>query len=240
MIRFQGYERPRPVLRRCRTAAATLCLMAALGIVGVTYPANGAGSLPELPTRQAAVSTYGEAGWQRMQQWPTLVERLRGQPIEVQLAGVNAFFNQLRFVDDVDVWHVEDYWATPLEFLGVGAGDCEDFAMAKYLTLIELGVADETLRLHYVKYIPFDQFHMVVTWTSSPGAQPLVLDNIVKSIEPASARNDLTPIYSFNTSHLWISKLGDTGRQVGDASRLSLWQDWQRRLEAKTLRDPRD
>ncbi|WP_223160977.1 transglutaminase-like cysteine peptidase [Salinicola aestuarinus] len=225
--------------RRWRRRAAVCCLLGALGLAGGPFGAIGAVSAPELPSRSAAVSTYGEAGWQRIQQWPKLVEQMRGQPVEVQLAGVNAFFNQLRFVDDIDIWHVEDYWATPLEFLGVGAGDCEDFAMAKYLTLLQLGVPDDALRLHYVKYIPFDQFHMVVTWTPSPGAQPVVLDNIVKTLEPASSRRDLTPIYSFNGSHLWISKLDDAGRQVGDASRLSLWQDWQQRLENKTLRDPR-
>ena len=100
-------------------------------------------ALPRLPSRQEVASLYGDAGWQRLQQWPVLIDRLQGRSIQRQLAGVNDFFNQLRFVDDIDIWHVEDYWATPFEFLGVGAGDCEDFAMAKYLTLRELGVPDD-------------------------------------------------------------------------------------------------
>ncbi|WP_298839411.1 transglutaminase-like cysteine peptidase [uncultured Salinicola sp.] len=196
-------------------------------------------ALPKLPPRQEVVSIYGQAGWQRIQQWPVLIDQLQGRSVETQLKGVNDFFNQLRFVDDVDVWQVEDYWATPFEFLGVGAGDCEDFAMAKYLTLRELGVPDNQLRLHYVKYIPYDQFHMVVTWAPSAATPPVVLDNIDKRIEPASSRNDLLPIYSFNGSHLWISKLGGGGREVGESSRLSLWQNWQQRLDDGSLRNPR-
>ncbi|OLO06488.1 hypothetical protein BTW08_17345 [Salinicola sp. MH3R3-1] len=211
-------------------------------VVALTLGSSGfpVDALPRLPPRQQVETLYGANGWQRIQQWPALIDRLQGRSIEVKLAGVNDFFNQLRFVDDIDVWHVKDYWATPFEFLGVGAGDCEDFAMAKYLTLRELGVSDDQLRLHYVKYIPYDQFHMVVTWAASPTSPPIVLDNIVKTLEPASKRKDLVPIYSFNGSHLWISKLSGGGREVGESSRLSLWQSWQQRLDNGTLRNPRD
>ncbi|WP_342593816.1 transglutaminase-like cysteine peptidase [Salinicola lusitanus] len=214
-------------------------LLGLLCLLGMFQFGPVAQALPKLPPRQEVVSIYGQAGWQRIQQWQVLIDRLQGRSVNMQLAGVNDFFNQLRFVDDIEVWHVEDYWATPFEFLGVGAGDCEDFAMAKYLTLRELGVPDNQLRLHYVKYIPYDQFHMVVTWASSATTPPVVLDNIDKRIEPASRRNDLLPIYSFNGSHLWISKLGGGGREVGESSRLSLWQNWQQRLDDGTLRNPR-
>ncbi|WP_198651849.1 transglutaminase-like cysteine peptidase [Salinicola sp. RZ23] len=223
-------------LRRPGSVAAWLVLACLVALLGGQTAVE---ALPRLPPKSEVVRLYGAAGWQRIQQWPVLIDRLQGRSVGTQLKGVNDFFNQLRFLDDIDVWHVKDYWATPFEFLGVGAGDCEDFAMAKYLTLRELGVPEDQLRLHYVKYIPYDQFHMVVTWAPTPTTPPVVLDNIDKRIEPASQRNDLLPIYSFNGSHLWISKLNGSGRQVGDASRLSLWQNWQQRLEQGTLRDPR-
>ncbi|WP_232823911.1 transglutaminase-like cysteine peptidase [Salinicola sp. CPA57] len=230
----------RSVLERGTSGRRALRLLGLAGMVVLLQSGlPAAEALPRLPPEQQVVSIYGQTGWQRIRQWQVLIDQLQGRAVNTQLAGVNDFFNQLRFVDDIDVWHVEDYWATPFEFLGVGAGDCEDFAMAKYLTLRELGVPDAQLRLHYVKYIPYDQFHMVVTWAPSPTTPPVVLDNIVKPIEPASRRNDLVPIYSFNGSHLWISKLGGGGREVGESSRLSLWQSWQQRLDDGTLRDPR-
>ena len=54
-----------------------------------------------------------------------------------RLDGVNRFFNRrIAFRDDLQVWHVEDYWASPLETLQQGMGDCEDFAIAKYFSLL--------------------------------------------------------------------------------------------------------
>ncbi len=55
----------------------------------------------------------------------------------------------------------------PLEFLGSNAGDCEDFTIAKYFSLLELGVSDKKLRLVYVKTIELNQFHMVLAYYST-------------------------------------------------------------------------
>ncbi|MCV5869138.1 transglutaminase-like cysteine peptidase, partial [Escherichia coli] len=94
-----------------------------------------------------------------------------------QLAGVNDFFNQLYFVDDIKLWGKTDYWATPLEFLGSNAGDCEDFTIAKYFSLLELGIPDSKMRLIYVKAIELNQFHMVLAYYPTPSSEPLILDN---------------------------------------------------------------
>ncbi|MBI4206399.1 MAG: transglutaminase-like cysteine peptidase [Betaproteobacteria bacterium] len=109
-------------------------------------------------------------------------------------------------MDDIIHWGKEDYWATPIEFLSTNAGDCEDFSIAKYFTLRALGVPDDRLRLTYVKeLVQYNQAHMVVAYFPSPDAEPLVLDNINKTIQPASARSDLLPVYSFNGSNLWLA-----------------------------------
>ena len=47
-----------------------------------------------------------------------------------------------------------DYWATPVESLRKGEADCEDYAIAKYFTLRQLGVADDKLRITYYKVFP--------------------------------------------------------------------------------------
>lgn len=208
-------------------------------LLGIAIPAMaGMLSSTSVPVPTAITAHYGTAGLDRVQRWQALIVRLKGQPVAAQLAGVNDFFNQLGFVDDVNVWRQEDYWATPVEFLGVGRGDCEDFALAKYLTLLELGVPDDQMRLHYVKYVPYDQFHMVLSWTAAPQQMPVILDNIDKNIAPAASRRDLIPVYSFNGSSLWTSTASGQEAPVGSSSHLSRWEDWQVRVRNGVMHTP--
>ena len=147
---------------------------------------------------------------------------------------VNDFMNRTPFLSDVQHWGKEDYWATPVEFLSTNGGDCEDFSIAKYFALRSLGVPDEKLRITYVKEIVvYNEAHMVLAYFPAPDAEPLVLDNINKSIRPASTRTDLVPVYSFNGSGLWLAK-DQTGRgqSVGGSDRIGHWKDVQSRLRA--------
>ena len=106
---------------------------------------------------------------------------------------------------DAQLWGEEDYWATPVEFLGRKGGDCEDFVVGKYFALRALGVADEHLFLTYVKAIQQNIAHMVLTYHPTPGSIPLVLDNYNPSILPASDRPDLAPAYNFNAKSLFLT-----------------------------------
>lgn len=173
---------------------------------------------------------YSKQAAMRVTAWRQLLQASRQQDELVQLKKINDFFNQLQFLDDIDVWGKEDYWATPLEFLGAGAGDCEEFSIAKYISLRELGVEDEKLRLIYVKALTLNQFHMVLAYYPTPSAVPLLLDNLSPDILQASQRPDLQPIYSFNGSKLWLMKQRGQGQLVGDASRIKHWQSLQQRM----------
>lgn len=175
--------------------------------------------------------TYSKQAAMRVTAWRQLLKASSQQDELVQLKQINDFFNQLQFLDDIDVWGKEDYWATPLEFLGAGAGDCEEFSIAKYLSLRELGVEDEKLRLIYVKALTLNQFHMVLAYYPTPSAVPLLLDNLRPDILQASQRPDLQPIYSFNGSKLWLMKQRGQGQLVGDASRIKHWQSLQQRVQ---------
>lgn len=197
----------------------------------------GAGLAQAVDARRF-IEIYGSGGWTRVQQWHQLMNRLEGVPVRRQLREVNDFFNRLRFTDDISVWGQKDYWATPQEFLGAGAGDCDDFAMAKYLTLRELDVPESSLRLHYVKALRLNQFHMVVTYQAANTRNPDVLDNLNSSILPASERTDLLPIYSFNGSALWMSKRLEGGERISDSRGLSSLTDWQKRRADGVLRVP--
>jgi len=173
---------------------------------------------------------HGVAARQRVSTWQALIDLGRNLSETEKLDRVNAFFNELRFVDDLTHWGRPDYWATPMETLVTNGGDCEDFSIAKYVTLREMGVPEDRLRLTYVKALRLNQAHMVVTYYPTPDADPLVLDNLVAEIRPASRRSDLFPVYSFNGDGLWLAKIRDSGARVGTSERISLWQDMLERM----------
>lgn len=177
------------------------------------------------------INKYGVESSTRIQQWQKLMQTSKNLPDNEKLKRVNKFFNQhILFVDDINLWKLKDYWATPLELLSRGAGDCEDYSIAKYFTLIELGVAEEKMRITYVKAVKLNQAHMVLTYFSSPRAIPVVLDNLITEIKPANQRKDLLPVYSFNGTGLWMAKARGGGKSVGDSSKLNLWAELKQRM----------
>jgi predicted transglutaminase-like cysteine proteinase len=146
-----------------------------------------------------------------------------------RLIAINQFFNRrIVFTDDEQVWGVTDHWASPLELLERGRGDCEDYAIAKYFSLIAAGVPMQRLRLIYVRAQVggpggLVQAHMVLAHYAKPDAEPLILDNLVDDLKPASRRPDLTPVFSFNGEGLWQ---GAAGPAAGDpTARLSRWRE---------------
>jgi predicted transglutaminase-like cysteine proteinase len=173
---------------------------------------------------------HGTDAVARILEWQELMRASRSLQERDKLELVNRFFNSVRFVSDEEHWGVEDYWATPVEFLATNGGDCEDFSIAKYFTLKELGVEMDRLRLTYVKALALDQAHMVLAYYPTPDAEPLILDNLVPDIRPASRRQDLLPVYSFNGDGLWLGRERGQGRLVGHSSRLGLWSDLVRRM----------
>jgi predicted transglutaminase-like cysteine proteinase len=182
-----------------------------------------------------AEQLYGPLGEgrARLNDWQRLLQEQAGADELEQLKAVNRFFNlRLRFRDDIAIWRVQDYWATPVEALWRGAGDCEDYALAKYFSLRQLGVPSDKLRITYVKAVRLNQAHMVLTYYAHPLAMPLVLDNLIDAIEPASQRSDLVPVYSFNAEGLWLPGAGG-GKQVGDSKKLSRWQDLLKKMCAE-------
>lgn len=180
---------------------------------------------------QNAQKRYGSLGTakERIEAWSVLIDGSGALPEKEKLAAVNRFFNrQLRFVDDQRNWGQNDYWATPIEALVKGAGDCEDYSIAKYFTLRRLGIPSEKLRITYVKALNYNQAHMVLTYYASPSSDPLVLDNLIGEIRPASQRKDLLPVYAFNAEGLYTA-----GKRSGDSKKLSRWQDILQKMRAE-------
>lgn len=144
---------------------------------------------------------------------------------------VNDYFNHLPGVTDKTQWQRADYWATPNELLGKGAGDCEDFALAKYFALVRIGVAQESLRLMYVERTLANgerEAHMVLLYQSD--TESLVLDNIATKIQTLASRTDLHPVYLFDSNKLWLWSGASAPIYYGNPLQLSQWRDFLARI----------
>jgi predicted transglutaminase-like cysteine proteinase len=155
-----------------------------------------------------------------------LLQQAAGLDEQARLEPVNAWFNRrVVFRTDDETWGEADHWASPLEMLQRGQGDCEDYAIAKYFSLVAVGTPVARLRLVYVRAQVngnASQAHMVLAYYPQSDAEPLILDNLVTSVRPASRRPDLTPVFSFNSEGLWQ---GVGAQSAGDPqARLSRWR----------------
>jgi len=213
-------------MRGLRSLISILALL--LAIVSVSAP-----RLLSMKQLDALQDHYGQAAVTRIQGWQKML-LLNQHEAELQkLEAVNDFFNRMRFVSDLEHWGKKDYWATPIEFIATAGGDCEDFSIAKYFSLLELGIAAEKLRLIYVKASSINQAHMVLGYYATPNAEPKILDNLEQTIKPASLRPDLIPSYSFNGNNLWAAKmLREGGKKVGKSENIGVWRMLMERMNA--------
>ena len=186
------------------------------------------------------IARFGPARTVLLRDWIQTVNQEKTQADEHKLRQINDFVNRhIAFESDTMVWQQNDYWATPLETLGQGRGDCEDFAILKYVSLRQAGVTSNKLRLIYVKARlntpagPMQQAHMVLAYYATPNAEPLVLDNLDPTIRPASRRKDLQPVFSFNSDGIFAGVSGKDKASAGGIGRLSRWEDVLRRIAAE-------
>jgi predicted transglutaminase-like cysteine proteinase len=230
------------IVRIARRAAARGLRRAAMAVLCVSAAALPFSSLSAWNADRMvqAAAAAGQRSVQAARDLDDLLRWASARDIRTRLRAVNDHFNRaIAFADDIHVWGQEDYWASPIESLSKGTGDCEDYAIAKYFTLAASGVQVRSLRLVYVRaMLPASggmparsQAHMVLAYYEEGSEDPMILDNLVGEIRPASGRADLTPVFSFNSEGLWQG----AGRQTaGDPlARLSRWRDVVRKARAE-------
>jgi len=171
---------------------------------------------------------YGQSAAKRVNRWQELMQENKGDSDWDKLNQVNKFFNKIDWISDQEHWKQRDYWATPVELLATNGGDCEDYSIAKYFTLKELGMPMEKLRITYVIATDINQAHMVLAYYETPEAEPLILDNLKDRVLPASARPDLLPVYGFNGDGLWMAR--ERSKELKQNSKLFKWDDLNARL----------
>ncbi len=191
--------------------------------------------------RSLAMQRYGADTANLVDEWYATIETMRDMPDAQKLETANKFFNRrIRWVQDPEAWGQKDYWATPLETMGNGMGDCEDFAIAKYSMLVLAGMDINKLRITYVKAQmggPNSQIHaahMVLAYYPNPAAVPEILDNLITDIYPATKRTDLTPVYGFNSRGLWVGGAA-TPATTNPGAKLSRWRDLLQRAAAEGM-----
>lgn len=187
----------------------------------------------ELSSSSGASSLFGEAGvksndisafvkWTNMlrkfeqqlaaeksvspqtQEWLDKISSLKDKSTREKINAVNTFANNIRYVEDSEIWGKSDYWATPLEFLSKGAGDCEDYAIIKYVSLRALGLAEDQMRVAIVQDTSKNRAHAVLIVDTEEGA--VVLDNQNKRVVTAQSISHYKPYFSLNQGHWWLYK----------------------------------
>lgn len=133
--------------------------------------------------------------------WPALLAPFRSLERKEQIRSVNATLNRQRYVTDMENWGIPDYWETVRQFLARD-GDCEDFAIAKYVALKSLGFPPSSMRIIIVQDLNLGVPHAVLSLDFN--GQTLILDNQIQEVLPDTAIVHYRPIYAINETAWWL------------------------------------
>lgn len=155
-----------------------------------------------------------------------------------KLQKINEFFNtawNIAYVNDIDNWGKSDYWANRYESLGKGRGDCEDYVIAKYFTLKELGVNPNKLFFVFVTIARSKEVHMVLAYYENKRSIPLILDSMNINLLPANKRPDLGFVFSFNVdtddAFMTDASSGGAKAKVNKENYTTYRRNWQNLLQ---------
>ena len=134
----------------------------------------------------------------RLKKYENMKTEIKDYELIRKLSHVNSFMNKIFPAHDILTKASIDYWATPKEFLIQGHGDCEDYAITKYFTLLEIGIPKEKLYFAVVDVKGERSSHMVLFYLENKKSTPLVLDNLSSKVIPLTQREKLIPRFAFN------------------------------------------
>jgi predicted transglutaminase-like cysteine proteinase len=173
-----------------------------------------AGSLKGLPQWSRVVSAMGTAGpafnscaadaancnTSVRKKWRSIVVSARGLPYKDRAKAVNQSFNGWPYKLDMEVWGVREYWATPREFIS-RSGDCEDYSIAKYYALRNVGYSKDEVRIVALKDTIRGFGHAVLAVYS--GNDILILDNLSMIVASHTRYKHYKPQVSMNETTRW-------------------------------------
>ena len=138
-----------------------------------------------------------------LKEWQALVERLRGKDLMTELREVNREMNAKPYITDPVNWNLPDYWATPFQFLRKD-GDCEDYAIAKYMALRRLGISVDDMRIVVLQDLNLGIAHAILAVYVK--GTPYILDNQISTVVPAKVIHHYKPVYSVNENGWWLHR----------------------------------
>ena len=140
---------------------------------------------------QEELKRLDKINFNRIQDYQFFMQSCKSKSKIKQLHTVNLYLNNLLGQYDDVIQKQEDKWSTPKEFLTIGYGDCEDYAIIKYYSLIKLGFDEKKLFITVVKEKFHNASHMVLSYFRYKGIAPLILDNLSFKVLNISKRTDL-------------------------------------------------
>ena len=138
-----------------------------------------------------------------LKEWKEFLTSLRGESKLSQVRAVNRYVNRQRYFTDPRNYGVKDYWASPAQFFERN-GDCEDYAIAKFMSLRMLGFTNSEMRIVVLQDMNLRVGHAILV--VNVGGQALVLDNQVRSVVRAETIHHYRPIYSINEHNWWLHR----------------------------------
>jgi predicted transglutaminase-like cysteine proteinase len=127
-----------------------------------------------------------------------IVDQGRGLTGRARIGVINRAINMaIEPVSDMAQWGVPDRWSAPLETFTTHKGDCEDYAIAKYVALIEAGIAAADVKLMIVHNTAAHEDH-AVTAVRLDGAW-IILDNRWLRLVEDTAMPDMVPLYALGS-----------------------------------------
>ncbi len=138
-----------------------------------------------------------------LQAWTSFLKDISKKSRLEQIHAVNAEMNRTRYILDPRNYGVPDYWATPQQFLRRN-GDCEDYAITKYLSLRALGVPPSDMRILVLQDLNLRLAHAILIVYHNGRA--LILDNQIKNVVDMSVVRHYKPIYSINENYWWLHR----------------------------------
>lgn len=192
-------------------AAAVACTFAAPAAAQspklfntVEYRTNDLDALPKWKAALAKIAkeqqTYARSGSKAVKSWQAMVKANRGKAERAKLEVANGFVNQWRYRTDSANYEVSDYWSSPAEFFS-RSGDCEDYAIAKYVTLRQMGFSADQLRLVVVQDLNQNQAHAVLA--AYVDGEVFILDNVNGKVRSQAEVTEYAPYYSVNEQARW-------------------------------------
>lgn len=136
-----------------------------------------------------------------VRRWQAFIHSIRTLPRREQIRRVNGFANQQEYILDIENYGVEDYWATPRQFL-YNNGDCEDYAITKMLTLKQLGFDTRAMRIVVLQDTNLRIAHAVLAIDVKDDT--LIMDNQIEEVVSHRHIVHYVPIYSVSEQRWWM------------------------------------